>query len=362
MHSLILAKSAVLAAKHDPFSKAKQDVSIPEFDYTAAHTLVHYLYTEKYDDLGSSSQSPVLRYRVSTCVYCAAVRYELPGLVDLAKERVASLGNSLGISDVLKIAKDHAFPLLPDEESWYPTYLEDFVRSAMAKDPEPFRRSDFITQVEGNSRLLQIVWKTVMSSLAGASMAAKIQNDGASTPGPESSAMTAASIEETKFEVEDATAISTRPDLIHQPEPKLGAHKSSWEPHPSETMATPGLPAEDAFKLDDIEPTVDTNHGLESFSDELGFEKSKTYQKMNKKEPETESDLSSAGETRPEHKRSDSVMLAEEIVTKVNKEDDNSMEEVEKQAPVVVNDGIEANTMLKKNKSSKKKKKSSIVF
>jgi hypothetical protein len=55
IHNTVLAQSAVLAAKLDPGSMAKQHVLLPELDEATAHTLVHYMYTGKYQYLLKSA-------------------------------------------------------------------------------------------------------------------------------------------------------------------------------------------------------------------------------------------------------------------------------------------------------------------
>jgi hypothetical protein len=130
IHRSVLSRSAVLVSEVDALSRAKQKLS-HETNLAAAS------------------------YQEGTYVYCAAVRYRLPGLAELAKEKIRVLDESVSIAEVLVIARDYAFPLLPDDEAWYPAYLEDAIRHAMIQDPEPFRRPEFITQVEGNRRLLE---------------------------------------------------------------------------------------------------------------------------------------------------------------------------------------------------------------
>ncbi|KAF2819488.1 hypothetical protein CC86DRAFT_362283 [Ophiobolus disseminans] len=363
VHGTILAKSAVLAAKYDQSSMVGQHISIPEIDNATAHTLIHYLYTDRFHDLYSplqSGQATVSSYKVGTCVYCAAVRYDLPGLVDLAKEKVASLGESVGISDILKIAKDNAFPLLPDNETWYLTYLEDAVRSAMTKDPEPFRRPDFITQVEGNTRLLQVVWKTVMSNFANTPIAKTTETDKSSTSTIEPRATESAPKDAKEPKKEDAQAINVnQSDQIEESKLDWTAHNYSTES--ADPLTASDLIRNDSLRLEDIEPTLDTNHELESFTDELGFEKIKTYQKMSKKESGAELLTSPISEGLAELKRSDSVMQVEQAVTTPSQEEPDEVGKVGDVVSGAVNDASEANSVPKKSKKSKKKK-SSIVF
>ncbi|EMD94927.1 hypothetical protein COCC4DRAFT_176275 [Bipolaris maydis ATCC 48331] len=161
-----LAISAEDRSSYNP-SFIKQSVPLPELDLATAHTLVHYLYTGKYQTLGVHAGSDKIipeSYKLSVCVYCAAVRYRLPGLAELAQTKIKLFGEDVTIFDMLAVARQHAFPLLPEDDAWYPAYIEDALRNAVTEDPTPFRKPDFITTVEGSSRLLQLVWKTMMSN------------------------------------------------------------------------------------------------------------------------------------------------------------------------------------------------------
>ncbi|EUC46615.1 hypothetical protein COCMIDRAFT_92287 [Bipolaris oryzae ATCC 44560] len=166
VHESVLSRSEVLARSYNP-SFIKQSVPLPELDLATAHTLVHYLYTGKYQTLSVHAGSDKIipeNYKLSVCVYCAAVRYGLPGLAELAQTKIKSFGEDVTIFDMLAVARQYAFPLLPEDDAWYPAYIEDALHNAVMEDPTPFRKPDFITTIEGSSRLLQLVWKTMMSN------------------------------------------------------------------------------------------------------------------------------------------------------------------------------------------------------
>jgi len=376
IHSTLLSQSTVLVAQLDRKNVTKQQISIPELDKATAHVLVHYMYTAQYQELRTSSdtqKSALSSYEDGTCVYCAAVRYQLPGLVDLAKEKITSLDEEVGISDVLAMARDHVFPLLPDDETWYPAYLEGAIRSAMAKDPEPFKSPTFITQVEGNSRLLQIVWKTVVSNYALAPVA---PNAGDAVLSP---TVKAISDDGDSLDLHDHEKSSASVHELAPPPSVDGSQTTavtndiavdSKVPAKSpESLSSAGVPFEHVLKLDDIEPTVETHKSLEPFTDELGFERSKMYKKMGKRDSDVEAMDSSIGNV--PHKRSDSVVQAEDSVKMPMKETDLStatpVEEIQEAgkidgtAPLVVNGSTEAANAAKKNKK-KSKKKSGTVF
>ncbi|CAO2654526.1 Nn.00g112590.m01.CDS01 [Neocucurbitaria sp. VM-36] len=366
IHGTVLCQSAELAAKFDPWSLKKEPVPLPELDEATAHTLVHYLYTGKYQALNTHAQSDkavALSYKLGTCVYCAAVRYKLPGLVELAKDKITSFGEDVSIFDTLAMAREHAFPLLPDEETWYPAYLEGAINSAMAEDPEPFRKPDFITQVEGNSRLLQVVWKTVMSNYARTPVAPVVAEDDAVTPTAESVPEEPAPVDtqesEPTQEPEDASSREPEPveNVASAPEPiEVG-------PSPKVAVSESDNTQDESLELDDIEPTVETRQAPEPFTDELGFETSKMYKQMGKKSDvpfEAETTLETPKKTT--HTRSDSVMQGEESEAKPELErKDSEAAEAEDNSLQVVNGSNDGATPTKKGKKQKKKK-STIVF
>jgi hypothetical protein len=339
-----------------------------ELDELTAHTLVGYMYTGKYTDLRSSIEtkvSAVAKYEAGTCVYCAAVRYQLLELAELAKSKIMAFGEEVSISDVLKMAKNRAYPLLPENETWYPAYLEGAIKSAMAKDPEPFKRPDFITQVEGNSRLLQVVWKTVISNYAGTVAAPIAQDD-----------VVEAKVQKHDNIEEVAIAQSPSPASVDGSQTTAVANdisvRSPSPATPYGTRITAAALFEDNLKLDDIEPTVETHQVPEPFTDELGFEKSKTYQKMSKNETDpTPSVLQANGLGQPTHKRSDSMMQAEDAVTEPMKAAEEAvttpMEETEEAdkygetSPLTAHGSTNGATASKKSRKKKRGTKSSIV-
>jgi len=321
VHDSVLSRSEVLAAKSYPLAFVKQSVLLPELDLNTAHTLVHYLYTGKYQSLNTLASSDKVIpevYKLGAGVYCAAARYKLPGLAELAQNKLKSLDEEMSIFDILTVARDHAFPLLPEDDLWYPSYVEQSLNNAMADDPEPFRKPDFITTVEGNSRLLQLVWKTVMSNYARAPATPVVSNEEATTP-------TAELVPELHEPVSGEEVVPTIA-------PPKDDNKEPWKnPYAAESVSTPApkdivgeapvvndaivsKPTEEASpKLEEAQP-AEKPATLEPFTDELDFKSSKTYQQMGNRKPEQVNTSDAVSETikAPVHVRSDSVMQAEQ--------------------------------------------------
>ncbi|KAI4694569.1 hypothetical protein J4E81_006166 [Alternaria sp. BMP 2799] len=319
VHDSVLSRSEVLAAKSYPLAFVKQSVLLPELDLNTAHTLVHYLYTGKYQSLNTLASSDKVIpevYKLGAGVYCAAARYKLPGLAELAQNKLRSLDEEMSIFDILTVARDHAFPLLPEDDLWYPSYVEQSLNNAMADDPEPFSKPDFITTVEGNSRLLQLVWKTVMSNYARAPATPVVSNEEATTP-------TAGLVPELNEPAggEDAVSstASSKEEAVEETITKpvsAPVQKDNVAEAPTVNDTIVSKPAEEVTpKLEEAQP-VEKPATLEPFTDELDFKSSKTYQQMGNRKPEPVNTSDAVSETTkaPVHVRSDSVMQVEQPV------------------------------------------------
>ncbi|KAF9694841.1 hypothetical protein EKO04_006706 [Ascochyta lentis] len=274
----MLQKSAPLFA----LASKGQPVTLPKLQGLAAHTLVNYLYTGGFQTLLShafSDDNPAYEaFKLPTCVYCAAIHYQLPSLAELSRQKIVYAGQHLSIFDILNVARDHAFPQLPEADQWYSEYLENAIHDAMSRDPEPFRRPDFITKVEGNSRLLQIVWKTVMSNYTAAPTLASSEQaheNGTETPLADSSlAESEVATQESFHQLPSPTesVLDSPPppeptkDLLKEPK-HLNIASPALEKFESpatvpflesvQNAQTDAAPNDD-FGLPDIEPTV--NH------------------------------------------------------------------------------------------------------
>ncbi|KAL1794065.1 hypothetical protein ACET3X_007486 [Alternaria dauci] len=323
VHDNVLSRSKVLAAKSYPVAFVQQPVVLPELDQNTAHTLIHYLYTGKFQSLNTMASSDKIipeLYKLGTSVYCAAARYKLPGLAELAQNKMKSLDEEMSIFDILSVARDHAFPLLPEDDMWYPSYVEDSLNNAMADDPEPFRKPDFITTVGADSKLLQLVWKTVMNNYSRAPATPAAKNEEISTPTAElvpelqesiSGDDTVSAVLPQKIDEADECAVTAVP----VPAPRDEVTDASIV----EDTIIPEPTKEATPEAEDAQPTEEKPATLEPFTDELDFKSSKTYQQMGNKKPEQAKagDVSSSEIKVPSHVRSDSVVQIEQPLAPV---------------------------------------------
>ncbi|EFQ89164.1 hypothetical protein PTT_14705 [Pyrenophora teres f. teres 0-1] len=353
VHDKILSRSDVLAAKYRPWTFTGKTVRLPELDQTTAHTLINYLYTCRYQILSTLASSDTVipeGYRLSACVYCAAVRYDLPGLAELARNKIKSF--NISIFDTLSVARDYTFPLLPEWDAWYPAYVEDALNKAMAEDPEPFRTPDFITMVEGNGKLLRLVWETILNNYARISAPPVTVEDRATTPTPvlvsELAPSTTRNTEESGYETGNcSTTPMEEPELVEKP-------------------AQVEYPVRVEEPMDEIEPTAECPPTPEPFTDELGFGSNRTYQKMGKRPEQV-----GAGGVSPKtleasgHVRSDSAMQVEQKPIKPVVEANvgagaSVADHTPRQVPIEGHEVFPISKKIKKAKKSKKLPKSPI--
>ncbi|KAH7115287.1 hypothetical protein B0J11DRAFT_128966 [Dendryphion nanum] len=308
VHRIVLSQSPELEVK--PFSKlwgdkAVESIALPDIDEATAHTLVHYLYSGWYQTLyphPSSKDGALSAYKLGTCVYVASVRYKLPGLANLAKEQINVSSEDLSILQVLGVARDHAFPVLPAEERWYEEYVEKAVRAAFAKDPDFFVTAEFVDQIEGDRRFRQVVMRAVVGSLAGGRKGEVRDDERMEHVGRGVEGVSEKKEEEEKEE-------GGNEDLVKDEEPADGAgdgevntddgtgfveyrdiekpvtetaQKTVSESVEEPTTTLESTPQTEEIILEAIEPTPPTAPELESFTDEVGFGKSQTYRKMNR--------------------------------------------------------------------------------
>lgn len=354
VHSTILEKSSIAPAFAASTSNDRL-ILLPELDEATAHTLVHYLYSSDYqiqeNRLASKSDMSYEDYRLATCVYCAAMRYNIPGLAQLAKQKIGLNGVFLPIFDILTIAKNHGFPLLPENEPWYSEYLELSITEAMKENPEPFRNPDFITKFGGNSRLLQVIWKTVMRNFAQGSIAPASTDNAtrsrAQTPVAESNYSEADVVTEDNLH----QLPSPTESVVNSPPPSRADGSKEQDnfahvPSSPKAVEVPDVPSTEAEATSQLGETSNDDLGLPTIeptfgqSKEVGFERDQT------------SETKKLG-----HVRADSV-LDEDMIAPGEGEENEKRGSVSDAVP-----GSNGNQETpKKNKKKTKKKHSSIVF
>lgn len=107
---------------------------------------------------------------------CTALGYELGGLADLAREKIRYLGERVPILEILITSREHAFPNLPQDDSWFSRYLHNAIELAVKINPKLFAESSFSDQLEGNRTFRHILVKAIVACLT--SRATKLEDHG----------------------------------------------------------------------------------------------------------------------------------------------------------------------------------------
>lgn len=302
LHRIVLSQSPELEVK--PFSKlwgdkASESIILPDLDEPTAHTLVHYLYSGLYQTLYPHDPSikggSLAAYKLGTCVYVASVRYKLPGLADLSKEQINVSGEDLSILDILSVARSFAFPGLPEEEGWYPEYLEAAIHKAFEKDRGFFTTGEFADQLEGGRRFRQVVMKAVVGTLSSSSRAAVVQQEEV-----EQSRVETPVVEESEEVPGDVEMGNFVGDQEIAPEQERGQEQ--------DITPTTVDPKDDELILDAIEPTASQPIEPEPFTDEVGFGTSQTYRQFSRTNSSAEPEPPITLAKRPIHERFDSLV------------------------------------------------------
>lgn len=388
-------------------------IPLADIDVPTAHTLVHYLYSGRYQTLESfedalnpfqkDNANAVSAYKVGTCVYCAAIRYKLPGLAELAKERITQISKRLPVIDILSVAREQAFPILPHDETWYAIFLDEAIRSALAEDPALCFQPQFLEQIGGNVRFKQVVVTAMMNSNARGPSSVSDLPTGKSTPmtePPDDDRMEKVASFRKALE-RDMKSPTAEPVGESLAETKLEPVFEEVVSGKEVTTDVTGCPPEEQVQLtvaessdlfkspakasteeyfDEIDPSPAPRMEPEPFTDELGYTNSKTYQnqrqgKKTEVEPKIEAeviaqdDVVKPSETeapvpitdkseseRLTHKRVDSftqVLEPESEVLPANEDKDIGSSEVQPEVSPATVEHVSAPSS--KNKKKKKK-------
>ncbi|KAF2639935.1 hypothetical protein P280DRAFT_22955 [Massarina eburnea CBS 473.64] len=340
IHRSILSQSSILDANPTvkPWAENSHNtITLPDLDETCVHVLVHYLYTGTYQPFPSSTT--LSQFRLAISVYAIAIRTSLPSLSSLAKTQVQTLGLSLPIFDILREARDHAFPLLSaGEEEWLPSYIDQAIKKAATLDPELFTRPAFTDQIEGNRRFRQVVMQAIVNTYTTGTQPPQSYNSNNNN-----NSNTATETIPVNVNIQDP---SNPKSLESAPNPKIQIPNTVQKLPESTILPNSSHPP----TLDKPVPSPKTNNTLDPFTtQELGFEKSNT-----KEDIDRNVNTATGG-----HTRADSVVQSEPFLVSPRKEMASAGVEGADTAAVVgvVADGGNGETAVSKKSKSKKKNK-----
>lgn len=108
------------------------------------HKLIHYLYTGKYEALGSDvSANKFVKLEGITQLYGIAVKYNITGLSEILQIHVRITANTMNIFNVLDIAQT-VHQMLEKENGWFTSFLKTQMRAALVVNKDLFTTSRFV--------------------------------------------------------------------------------------------------------------------------------------------------------------------------------------------------------------------------
>ncbi|KAL2836629.1 hypothetical protein BJY01DRAFT_238187 [Aspergillus pseudoustus] len=137
-------------------------------DSDIGHTILHFLYKGEYETttlakIQAETHRVEVEYKRSVQVYYAARKYDIRGLDTLAQNYIMTLSKSLSIFQILRGAR-LIFSKLPEDEEWFPTYLNSKLSSSFTEDETRFQLDDFYDEILDDPALSKAVLKYIVKA------------------------------------------------------------------------------------------------------------------------------------------------------------------------------------------------------
>ncbi|GIJ84987.1 hypothetical protein Asppvi_003842 [Aspergillus pseudoviridinutans] len=145
------------------------NLTLTDVHEDAGHTFANFLYTGTYETTRSTLDHGTSRvateFRRSVLVYQASRTYGLPILEALARRYLEYFGESIPILDII-IAAREVFPKLPDDETWFPSYIKRRLQQSLGTGGLKFIVKELSSCIAGEERFGFIIMKMMLDILA----------------------------------------------------------------------------------------------------------------------------------------------------------------------------------------------------
>lgn len=140
-------------------------VTLPDIDESTGHVLVHYLYTGVYQTLDDADISPKNQLKIgfhrAFLAYAAAISYNLPGLQQLAMQKMQNLGTEMTIFDIIKTV-DKDFSKLSGDSYQVSEYMLQKASSTFDQNLDKLEMDALLEHVS-NVDLTKLLLKCMVS-------------------------------------------------------------------------------------------------------------------------------------------------------------------------------------------------------
>jgi hypothetical protein len=142
------AKYTVLLAIVNQYPGLKErlnsddSIILDTVDENIGHTLIHFIFTGRYQILGTnvplSERRAASEFQTSLLAYCAANLCGISKLEEFSKVKTEELQKELSIFDLQRVSEE-IYRKLPQHDNWFPTAIQRWVRERFTTDDTLFK-------------------------------------------------------------------------------------------------------------------------------------------------------------------------------------------------------------------------------
>ncbi|KAK0742611.1 hypothetical protein B0T18DRAFT_413370 [Schizothecium vesticola] len=120
---------------------APKHLPLHHISRSAGHVLVQYLYTDTYRTMiwigpTDGQKEMIAKLRTAFEVYDTAHKYDLKGLVELAREQITILRKDIDAFIIINIFKE-AYPTAKANDFWFRAFIKDTIKKAFEQPATP---------------------------------------------------------------------------------------------------------------------------------------------------------------------------------------------------------------------------------
>jgi hypothetical protein len=137
-------------------------IDLSEVDEEAAHTLIHYLYTGRFEIIHQREESAFIQYKRSLVAFCAACICGIDGLREIAKDKMTSLLNEISLIELQSLTEEFSANI-PHMDSWLLKHIEDKIITEVTNNESYYGRESLLPNCIGRCAVFD---KAVVHTLA----------------------------------------------------------------------------------------------------------------------------------------------------------------------------------------------------
>lgn len=144
---------------------AERTIDLPDVDVETGHVIVHFLYTNQYQNLPDIEEEfgpsySRVDFKKAISAFIAAKNYKLTVLKDLARDEVLKCGENIEITQAAHGIGKETLCALQDDAGWLQDFIVQKAEQAFANNDEIFSSNSFFSGIKSH-KLAKILGKHV---------------------------------------------------------------------------------------------------------------------------------------------------------------------------------------------------------